>query len=112
MRIDGLLVTNDPLFSVHRGLVVGLAARYALPTIYPFREDVALGGLLSYGPSITDNARQVGIYTGRILKGQKPADLPVIQASKFELVINMKTANSLGLTVPQILLAQADEVIE
>jgi putative tryptophan/tyrosine transport system substrate-binding protein len=112
LRAGALVVAGDPFLTNRRAQIVALAARYAVPAIYAWREFAEAGGLMSYGPDLADSSRLAGVYTGKILKGAKPADLPVEQAVKIQLVINLKTAKTLGLTVPLPLLGRTDEVIE
>ena len=107
-----LMVTTDPFFYARRDLIVELAARHSSPTIYYWRGFALAGGLISYGVTVTTEYRMAGLYTGRLLSGAKPSDLPIVQPTKFELVINLKTAKALGLTIPQTLLLRADQVIE
>ena len=106
------MVTADPIFTNRRTQIAALAARYRIPTIYQWKDFVDAGGLISYGTDLADIYTQAGVLTGRVLKGEKPADLPVQQPTKFQLAINLTAAKTLGLTVPQTLLATADEVIE
>jgi len=111
-RINALLVMSDPYFDTRRDRIIAFAAQNKLPAIYQFREYAVDGGLISYGPNITDAYRHAGTYVGQILNGAKPADLPVFQPTKYEFVINLKTAKSLGLAIPSGLISFADEVIE
>jgi putative tryptophan/tyrosine transport system substrate-binding protein len=110
--IGALLITTSPYFEGRRTQIVALAQRHSVPALYPWRDYAAAGGLISYGTSFTESYQQVGLYVGRILKGEKPADLPVVQATKSELIVNLRTAKSLGLDVPTSILLRADEVIE
>jgi putative ABC transport system substrate-binding protein len=112
LRAGGLVIGTDAFFTSRLEKLAALAIRYGVPTVYHFREFTAAGGLISYGGSITDAFRETGVYTGRILKGEKPADLPVQQVTKVELYINLKTAKALGINVPNMLIVRADEVIE
>jgi putative ABC transport system substrate-binding protein len=111
-RAEGILVAGDPLTISKREQLIALAARYSIPVMYEYREFTEIGGLISYGPNLSDIYRQAGSYAGQILKGASPGDLPVVQQTKFELVINLKTAKALGLTVPPMLLGRATETIE
>jgi putative tryptophan/tyrosine transport system substrate-binding protein len=111
-KADAFTTATDFLFITRRGQIATLAARHAIPGIFTNRENVAAGGLISYGPSVPDAYHQLGIYTGRILKGEKPGDLPVMQPTKFDLVVNLATAKALGLAIPESFLLRADEVIE
>jgi putative ABC transport system substrate-binding protein len=112
VRAGGLVIGTDSLFNTWKDLIAALSIRHGMPTIHQYREYAEAGGLIGYGTETADLSRQVGVYTGRILKGEKPADMPVAQATKVQLFINLKTARALGLTIPPTLLARADEVFE
>jgi putative ABC transport system substrate-binding protein len=112
LRADGLVIGSALTFTARSEYLAALTLRHAVPTIFQFRQFVAAGGLMSYGGNVLDAHRQVGVYTGRILRGEKPVDLPVQQSTKVELFINLKTAKALGITIPATILARADEVIE
>ena len=111
-RIEGVVISADPMFNNRRIQLATLGARYTIPAVAPLREFAEAGALMSYGPSNLERYRMVGVYTGRVLKGERPAEMPVQQPTAFQLVINIQTARALGLTVPPTLLARADEVIE
>jgi putative ABC transport system substrate-binding protein len=111
-RADASLISADPFFTTRRHQIVALAARHRLPMVYPWREYTEIGGLMSYGPSLTTAYHEIGLYAGRILKGADPGELPVQFPTKFEMAVNLKTAKALGLTIPETLLATADEVIQ
>jgi len=112
VRAGGLVIGTDSLFNTWKDLIAALSIRHGVPTIHQYREYAEVGGLIGYGTETADLSRQVGVYTGRILKGEKPADMPVAQATKVQLFINLKTAKALGITIPSTLLARADEVFE
>jgi putative ABC transport system substrate-binding protein len=112
LRAGGVVVPAEPFFNNRRQQIVALAARHAVPAIYEWREFADAGGLISYGPSLTDTFRQLGVYAGRVLAGANPADMPIQQPTRLELMVNLKTAKALGLTVPPSILARADEIIE